>query len=74
MNIVKTVIKYLHRSHCKTIQMLYHGTAASVIRMYTMLVLCVCISSHVYCSPDDRAALYIQVYTQAEEILTGEVV
>ena len=27
-----------------------------------------------YCSPDDRAALYIQVYTQTEEILTGEVV
>ena len=27
------------------------------------------------CSPDDRAALYIQVYnTQTEEILTGEVV
>ena len=28
----------------------------------------------IYCSPDDRAALYIQVYTQTEEILTGEVV
>ena len=27
-----------------------------------------------YCSPDDRAALYIQVYTQTREILTGEVV
>ena len=26
------------------------------------------------CSPTDRAALYIQVYTQAEEILTGEVI
>ena len=27
-----------------------------------------------YCSPDDRAALYIQVYTQTKDILTGEVV
>ena len=27
-----------------------------------------------YCSPDDRAAQYIQVYTQTEEILAGEVV
>ena len=31
-------------------------------------------NSKFYCSPDDRAALYIQVYTQTEEILTGEVV
>ena len=31
-----------------SIQMLYHGTAATAIHMYTMLVLCTCISSHVY--------------------------
>ena len=46
--LLNTVIKYLHWSICKTIQMLYHVTAATEIHMYTMLTLCTCTSSHVY--------------------------
>ena len=34
MNIVKTVIKYLHWSICNTIQMLYHGKAVTCRCMY----------------------------------------
>ena len=53
--LLKTIIKYLHRSNCKTMQMLYHGTAATAIHMYTMLVLCTCISSRLFI---DRIELY----------------
>ena len=36
--LLKTIIEYLHRLNSKTIQMLYPGTAATAIHMYTMLV------------------------------------
>ena len=45
---LKTIIKYLHWFICKTIQMLYHVTVATAIHMFTMLILCTCVSSHVY--------------------------
>ena len=38
---LKTILKYLHRSICKTIQMLNHVTVATAIHVYTMLILCI---------------------------------
>ena len=38
--LLKTVIKYLHWSICKTIQMLYHGKAATCRCMYITSTMC----------------------------------
>ena len=45
---LNAIMKYLHWSISKTIQMLYHVTVATAIHMYTMLILCTCVSSYVY--------------------------
>ena len=48
MNIVDNSKKFLHWSNWKTIQMLYHGTAATAIHMYTILIWCTWVQVHTF--------------------------